>query len=638
MQRIAKRPRSRFGCTQCRDRHRKCDEKRPSCGFCEERELKCSYETVLKWSNPGSISTFGVQQRKKEKPPKSSNGAKQSPSSAPRSEDEGAGCQATSYDPVHEARSLLPDISEKSSDFIPQEAHKFAATNRIAVSSESGLLSSTNDSRSVGSSVTAQVPYYPSCGEGSNVPRHDHIGGLVPQLSNSLDEIASPSSLNSYTIDNILNSLLHQFLDNHDEEIAFIYFVEHVCSVIPAYDGPQNPYRKLAIVALAHPVLLHGILAVSTAYMYNHGRSHEHILSERQSRALKSLHWALNAFQTEKATLTPDADSSSDIIQDSSVLSRLSAKEVVLAAVTMQTCSVLMSGIGVFEDHVKCALHFIQDLGWFYTPPKKIFMWLLVYRFATVDVFLAILRLRNPIAPLDFFMYRPNEYLDKADPSFREMMGFSQRVLCFLAQISVLSIDLTERNMPIDLVQAKALMLETEMRTWGHHYHKKMIQSLERDPNPVGTLPTPKESMNSQAGLEIVCEVHYWIAQLLLMRRVFFDSTKSLRVQNVRKYLFRLMDQLPAGCGPDSCMTFPLYLAAREAVTPEDREWVRRKHAATMDVYRHQARVAFMDAVEEIWAQSDDLDWQDTGNVPQWKTPKECFIRERDKNASYFAF
>lgn len=44
--------RSRTGCWTCRERRKKCDEKRPSCTPCIRKSLKCSgYGPRLKWGN-----------------------------------------------------------------------------------------------------------------------------------------------------------------------------------------------------------------------------------------------------------------------------------------------------------------------------------------------------------------------------------------------------------------------------------------------------------------------------------------------------------------------------------------------------------------------------------------------------------
>ncbi|KLJ05323.1 hypothetical protein EMPG_11195 [Blastomyces silverae] len=52
--------RSRSGCTECRRRHRKCDETRPSCSSCRRTGKECSYEVRLSWGGrPFCKSRFG---------------------------------------------------------------------------------------------------------------------------------------------------------------------------------------------------------------------------------------------------------------------------------------------------------------------------------------------------------------------------------------------------------------------------------------------------------------------------------------------------------------------------------------------------------------------------------------------------
>jgi len=41
--------RTRTGCRTCRERHLKCDERRPDCGQCIKGKRSCSYERFLKW-------------------------------------------------------------------------------------------------------------------------------------------------------------------------------------------------------------------------------------------------------------------------------------------------------------------------------------------------------------------------------------------------------------------------------------------------------------------------------------------------------------------------------------------------------------------------------------------------------------
>lgn len=418
----------------------------------------------------------------------------------------------------------------------------------------------------------------------------------------------------------------------HKKLTAIVF--KRVCTCIPAFDGPQNPYRKMALVAISYPVLLHGMLSVSTGHMYNYGRSNDSLLSLRQARALTSLQSALNTLQVEKHLTRAGSKQSPHGLHGSGIFSILCAKEIALAAIMMQTSSVLMTGVGNVQVHMKCALHFIQELDYLHQLPSSFFARLLVYRFATVDVVLAHLRFRRPMAPPEFFMYQNNEGLDAEDPSFREMQGCPQKVLCFLAEIAVLSADLANSECSQDQIEAKAYQLETEMRIWGHKYYDKML-SWTSDPSP----PVSSLGGSERTDLDIVCECFYWTAQLLLMRRVFLDHTKSTRVQVIRSHLFRLMDQLTAGCGPDSSLPFPFYMSAREALCKEDREWVRRKHKEMMETYRDRSREYLMAATEEIWDKSAT-----TADIPVpqgtrlWDTPSETFIREMDRRASFFMF
>ncbi|KKZ63838.1 hypothetical protein EMCG_01858 [[Emmonsia] crescens] len=56
----SRKRRSRSGCTECRSRHRKCDESRPSCSTCRRTSKICSYEVRLSWGGrPFHKSRFG---------------------------------------------------------------------------------------------------------------------------------------------------------------------------------------------------------------------------------------------------------------------------------------------------------------------------------------------------------------------------------------------------------------------------------------------------------------------------------------------------------------------------------------------------------------------------------------------------
>lgn len=387
--------------------------------------------------------------------------------------------------------------------------------------------------------------------------------------------------------------------------------------------------------------------------MYNHGRNNETLLSARQSRALNSLQNCLDAIQRQKNHENGGDESSSEMTHSASSFCVLTPRQVALAAIMMQTSSVLMTGIGSVETHMRCAWHFVQDLGYVHQFPDSIFSRILVYRFAMVDIVLAYLRFRRPLAPLDFFMYQANgDSLDHIEPAFTEMQGCPHRVLCFLAQIAALSSDLMTQEGQHDQILARAYNIETEMRNWGAKYHRA-ISDTDSSTSPIsqvtGSAPLTghchpqqqqrqRQHPDRRKDLDTLCETFYWIAHLLLMRRVFGDPTRSARVQLIRIRLFRIMDTLEPGCGADTALPFPFYLAAREAVTREDRDWVRRRHLAMMDHYKDRSREFIMKSTEDIWNEMAKPDAPAADSVPFWETHHEKFIRDTDKESSYFMF
>lgn len=638
-----------LGCRTCRHKHRKCDEKRPACGACVSRNLECKYQVALKWASHESISSFGTNEAARQKQDRSS---RQTPNA---SSPQGL---------LSSAASIASAQTNNGHDSTPRADHPSVGFNQPPIA--------TPDNRPPVNMNTYSSPYdfstinqfqddFPQSTRENFQEQQIETGDDLDNdtydaiSENSEEEVSS----SPWVLDNTLSNLMFQIFENPGEEIAFTYCklchdigvlgrrlicmtdFKRVCSCIPAYDCGQNPYRKLALIALAYPVLLHGILSVSTAHMYNYGRSNERLLSSRQARALNSLQVALNAIQHETDQRRHDGRESESLLDKAGVYSILSPREIALAAIMMQTSSVLMTGIGNIEIHMSCAWHFIRDLDYFHHRPTSLFARILVYRFAMVDVVLAHLRFRQPLAGPGFYMYQQHEELDQLDPPFREMQGCPQPVLCFLSRIASFAADIMQPDSSLAQIQTRAYGLESEMRTWGQRYHEAMIQDAQNlNPLPKSSREGSRSDQpdNSRSDLDIVCECFYWTAHLLLMRRVFLDTTWSTRVQLVRRHMFCLMDKLRAGCGADSSLPFPFYIAAREAVTLEERDWVRRKHREMLDAYRDRSREYLMISTEQIWDKAASMGNAVFPDLPFWKTPYEKFIRDMDRQALYFMF
>jgi hypothetical protein len=305
-------------------------------------------------------------------------------------------------------------------------------------------------------------------------------------------------------------------------------------------------------------------------------------------------------------------------------------REALLTAVVLQGIVVAQTADGVLEPHVKCASWLMQALGYFAEIPQSPIARMIVQRFGMVDLMLAISRQRRPYAPQTFILNQPNQnHWDTTEPSFHKMTGCPQPLMCLLVRISHLACDMSE-NLETEAgteatILAEAFQLDSELRAWGS---ENMYN---------GETPAPCE----RTPLDILSECFYWTAHLLLARRVFRDQTCSLRVQHLVHICFGLMDHLSTGCGPDSSLPQPFYLAAREAVSPEDRAWVRRKHESMTAYYREQQRNSAMGLIERIWEVTDSLREADGGAVRSSRSELSIvdrYVQALDRGSCFFIF
>ncbi|KAJ5669419.1 transcriptional regulator family: Fungal Specific TF [Penicillium macrosclerotiorum] len=358
--------------------------------------------------------------------------------------------------------------------------------------------------------------------------------------------------------------------------------VRLVSSNVPALDGPENPYRQLSFTALSSPVLLETVVCIATEHMLNFGLGNVSTAAQHQQRMLGTIGQNLRMIET-------GGDCETECIVTANKLDY----EALLTAVVLQGVVVAQSEDGVLEPHVRCASFLMRALDRFHQIPHSALSRMTVQRFAMVDVMLAFSRQRRPYAPRSFVLHQPDsERWDNTEPSFHKMTGCPQPLMCFFVQISHLACDVDnglESRAPTDGILTQAHRLETELRSWGARYTGVAPGACTRPP------------------LDILTECFYWTAHLLLARRVFRDPTRSPRVQHLAHTCFGLMNQLSTGCGPDSSLPQPFYLAAREAISIEDRVWVRQKHESMTDFYREQQRNTVMRLTERIWEIMDQV-------------------------------
>ncbi|EEU40326.1 uncharacterized protein NECHADRAFT_76478 [Fusarium vanettenii 77-13-4] len=608
-----------FGCLTCRRRHRKCDEEKPACKVCRKTGRECEYGSDLKWAAVGHASSFATRHNKR---------VRENP--ARRRLDDGSQRSRT----LSDASSQLRLSDNEPSTVLPN-----STTNQNNNPGLDMLISSSMDltpwedpvpdlawSSLIGVSLGADTlpePLEPSF-RVNTTDNNQEIEPEVPVTSEVDPIISRPTPLPTK---DSLGPLLSATLSSPSEEIAYTYYLNHTSSRIPAYDGPHNPYRKLCLVSVSYPLLLHTILYVSTVSMFNYGRTDSSLIAKHQSQASSLLQNATAFLRAENGK--PGQEMSGQ----SHALSVLSLREVTLAAYLMHIVTEVMSGSQTAETFLQNAYQLMIELGYIESMPESYYARLLVHRFAIIDVVLAFLRRRKPIAPMSFVLYQQYEEMDQNEPSFRELTGCPQPVLAYLARVSHLAYDAAAYQGDASSYLAEAYQLETEVRIWGQRYPVPFAQGADQASTQISPADDRKD-------LDTLSECFYWTAQLLLARRVFLDPTSSPRVQFLRKHLFNLMDRLPAGCGPDSSLPFPFYMAAREAMTSEDRDWVRTKHVEMINVYSDRSREIMMGLTEEIWSKADEAvnGGISGGHGGLVVLENDMYIHVLDTVASHFVF
>jgi hypothetical protein len=375
-----------------------------------------------------------------------------------------------------------------------------------------------------------------------------------------------------------------------------------LAGVISARDDNQNPYRKLSAFALGSPVLRHTLVSIATEWMFNYGRSNAQIAIARQSKALGSIRRLLCELGDDDSVTAPKAvRASTDTLQAS--------REAALSAILMQIAHVVFSGCAGAEAHLQCSYHLLEELDYISHPGSSFLARILTQRFAMADVAASLLHGTRPKAPLTFILYQAYEEIDLTEPTLCGMTGCPQQVLSALAHVAHLACDLRENRRELDEIYMVAEKLELSLRNWSVKRFPDMLSlrperslsnlryNAERD--------QPRFGNAMQYHLALLNECFYWLAHLLLQRRIYRDAATSLRVRQTVKRILALMQAIPPGESPASSSPLPFYLVARECVSEEDRNWIRERHRLMKETYRSNTRGHLMMVTEEIWKYGD---------------------------------
>ncbi|KAL6884445.1 fungal-specific transcription factor domain-containing protein [Trichoderma evansii] len=605
--------RSRLGCLTCRRRHKKCDEERPTCRACQKGSRRCEYgNSSLKWT---AVCHAGIATKLRK-----NNRGDPTPHSPPTAREDGL-----TETPNDWAISFIgPEvatISEQHYAALPVSDYFPLSTQHpnMLLSHESYPTSQIGDSMDYGAIMMAYESFGPTMVQTLTLPRHDELtqtveglqGDCLNEDNDPTENNANQASIAESTLGNLVmnscpGSYLSTALTNTYEKIAYSFYINYASAHIPALDSPRNPYRQLCVIALSYPLLLQTLLYVSAVGMFYHGKGNMDLMESCRAKAFKSLQTAESHLQFDKTNHCSNKKNAANTKNHE--FSVMSSKEVTLASILMHIVPEVMCGTKNADAHIKRAYDIMADLEYLETIPRSFYAQFLVKRFAIVDIVLSFLRHRRPVASMSFVLYHQNGDPQDSEPSFRELTGCPWEVLAFLAKISFLASDTTNPERSRQSVMEDAYQLETEMRIWAQRYRPaSSCGPLSRHFGQTFRNDNTYESYGEREDLDILSECFYWTAELLLIRRVFLEPTVTSRVQFITTRLFDLMGSLRAGCGPDSSLPFPFYMAAREALCPENRKWVRQRHQEMMSIYHDKSREIMMNVTEAIWSRIDEI-------------------------------
>ncbi|KAH7303957.1 fungal-specific transcription factor domain-containing protein [Stachybotrys elegans] len=441
-------------------------------------------------------------------------------------------------------------------------------------------------------SIKTSGPSHEACSEPAHIPRNSRtarqpeIQGpatptlpyLSPSQQETLEETfeALPSSNDDDDDDVAVPLPCSSNLFQKSEEMdAYAYYVDTLAGQFQAHDNLHNPYRKLSVLALSSPVLLHTILSCAVEHMHISGRLPIQQAIQQQERAIRLIRAGLSGWK-------PSEDSR--WIPAHPAVLAFSGSNLSHAQTHVDMASFIFSKVGYLDSPDIIASSFIEKL--------------LVQRFAIIDISLSIFDRKRPRIPAEHWLgqQRHSPVMDGSQPTLYEMTGCDHTTYTFMLQAAHLAIDRADHG-PREKLYEDAIALETDIRL--HLQTSRDAVSADDRPKPKSL--SIKSLSRAFSGADL----------LLLLRRVFKESHSSPRVQNAVSIVCSAVDAISKcvdkedDSSPhpaiDSAMALPFYLAARHAVDPDRQVWMLEKHKAWRKVYPNPARAQMMELAERIW-------------------------------------
>ncbi|KAH8883522.1 hypothetical protein GQ53DRAFT_429901 [Thozetella sp. PMI_491] len=562
--------RSRGACVFCLNQHRKCDEARPRCGRCARLGKDCDYGKKLRWADGPQLPRAPRQRREAR-----DAAVNASPEEAAHEDNDLRNLPSSFAPDAREARrhvaSLIDALWPLGIDTYNEHAKRSLPYTAPPGSSGSPITESDGVVDDVVELSRSEMPVKASLNPPETFTSCENTTPDIIIVGSSLVPSATAFELWA------LRDTIHREVGTHawktvGEHLAYTYFVRSVSSIIPAWDGNENGYRQLAALALSTPVLMDTIISISSTYMHLRGCIPSTVALQRQSQALATLRGTIRALGG------PNPQDQSSEIQ--------CLKRDALATILLQLTVEMANGSQQMPVHIRFAMQLFKDLGYVRERPTLPVSTVLIQRMTSIDVYSAIYWHRRPCLPLSFWVFDDEDAPADTEPSFAETTGCSRWLMSLLAKVAHLAAD-REDGVSDAEIAVQAYALEASL----HHLARRSFFDQDRAPAP--------------EYLDKLCQCYYWSVVLLLQRRVFADAQDSRRVQMAVATLLDLMDRLPLGCGPDSSLSLPLYVAAFECIDGQQRARVRAKSCELTAQYPSKTREALTAAFDTWWSSMD---------------------------------
>ncbi|KAI1106405.1 hypothetical protein F4804DRAFT_42325 [Jackrogersella minutella] len=239
----APKRRSRAGCTFCKEKKKKCDEKRPQCARCAEKDLDCTYEAVKP-----------RQRRRKD------------PSLCGFAQNNDGARESVLYD--YQWREAMSDEISESDCFSPIDT-KFAAISPMNFSTASEIALSPID-------TTTTTYDYDTADSGNqiiDIVRKNSSIDVVSQARSQQPDLAmiAPCPVGSPTLEFVLPTF-SEFSNRPNRRALVDHFCNILSHLIVFREESGNPFQQL-VLPLSHRSLpiMNAIYALASAHLEYRG-------------------------------------------------------------------------------------------------------------------------------------------------------------------------------------------------------------------------------------------------------------------------------------------------------------------------------------------------------------------------------